>query len=226
VAVSSLDRAAAGFGVSLRCTLPLRIPQPPGRRNISQQGVIIFCYLVFQSVLMFEFLKKIVSYFHSKDIPYMLSGSMAMSVYTLPRATRDFDFVVQLHPKHIADFVHHFSGDYYCDMDAVTDAVSCLSMFNVIDHASGFKADFVILKNEAYRQTEFSRKRKVMMEGIEVYVVSQEDLLISKLIWIQEYQSGIQKDDIIQLWESNEIDKAYILKWVNSLKLNTFDLLV
>jgi hypothetical protein len=84
----------------------------------------------------------------------------------------------------------------------------------------------VILKNEAYRQTEFSRKRKVMMEGIEVYVVSQEDLLISKLIWIQEYQSGIQKDDIIQLWESNEIDKAYILKWVNSLKLNTFDLLV
>jgi hypothetical protein len=174
---------------------------------------------------MFEFLKKILLYFHTNDIPYMLSGSMAMSVYTLPRATRDFDFVVQLQPKHISGFVSHFSEGYYCDMDAVTDAVNRLSMFNVIDHASGFKADFVILKHEEYSQTEFSRKHKVLMEGLEVFVVAQEDLLISKLMWIQEYQSGIQKDDIIQLWESNLIDKTYIMKWVDLLKLNTFDLL-
>jgi hypothetical protein len=54
---------------------------------------------------MFEFLKKIVQYFNTHDIPYMLSGSMAMSVYTLPRATRDFDFVVHLQPKDIESFV-------------------------------------------------------------------------------------------------------------------------
>lgn len=174
---------------------------------------------------MFEFLKKIIQYFHTHEIPYMLSGSMAMSVYTIPRATRDFDFVVHLQPKDIKSFVSHFSGEYYCDIDAVTDAINHLSMFNVIDHASGFKADFVILKNEEYRQTEFSRRQKVIMAEMEVFVVSQEDLLISKLLWIQEFQSGIQQDDIIQLWETNTIDKKYIANWVQALQLNTFNLL-
>ncbi len=174
---------------------------------------------------MFEFLKKIIQYFNTHDIPYMLSGSMAMSVYTLPRATRDFDFVVHLQPKDIESFVAHFSGEYYCDRDAVTEAVNHLSMFNVIDHASGFKADFVILKNDEYRRNEFLRRQKVKMAEMEVFVVSQEDLLISKLLWIQEFQSGIQQDDIIQLWETNTIDKKYIASWVQALQLNTFNLL-
>jgi hypothetical protein len=98
-------------------------------------------------------------------------------------------------------------------------------MFNVIDHASGFKADFVILKNDEYRRNEFLRRQKVKMAEIEVFVVSQEDLLISKLLWIQEFQSGIQQDDIIQLWETNTIDKTYIVRWVKTLQLNTFNLL-
>jgi hypothetical protein len=174
---------------------------------------------------MLEFLKKIIHYFQLHQIPYMLSGSMAMSVYTLPRATRDFDFVVQLLPKDVADFVAYFSEDYYCDADAVNDAIQHQSLFNVIDHASGFKADFVILKNQEYRQAEFIRRRKMDMEGLEVYVVSPEDLLISKLIWIQDYQSGIQMDDIVLLWELETLDKEYIRKWIQTLKLATFNLL-
>jgi hypothetical protein len=62
-------------------------------------------------------------------------------------------------------------------------------MFNIIDHASGFKADFVVLKNEAFRQEEFNRRRKVDFFDKTIYVVSPEDLLISKLIWIQDFQS-------------------------------------
>lgn len=31
----------------------------------------------------------------------MLSGSVAMSIYILPRATRDFDFIVHLQAKDI-----------------------------------------------------------------------------------------------------------------------------
>lgn len=174
---------------------------------------------------MFEFLEKIISYFHSHTVPYMLSGSVAMSVYTIPRATRDFDFIVYLQPKDVDSFTNHFSGEYYCDADSIKEAIKNASMFNVIDHASGFKADFVILKNEAFRQEEFNRRRKVIFEGREIYIVSAEDLLISKLIWIQDFQSGIQIDDILHLWETATLDKSYVRKWVNVLKLNTFDLI-
>src|ERR1039457_5972387 len=108
---------------------------------------------------MLQFLQTIAKFFADQQIPYMLSGSMAMSVYTLPRATRDFDFVVHLQRKDVETLVNYFKNGYYCDEDAVNDAIKNHGIFNIIDHASGYKADFIILKHEPFRQTEFKRRR-------------------------------------------------------------------
>ncbi len=97
-------------------------------------------------------------------------------------------------------------------------------MFNIIDYASGFKADFVILKNEPFRQTEFERRIKIDCEGVQIFIVSPEDLLLSKLIWIQQLQSPIQMEDIENLALVENLDWEYISIWINTLKLNTFDL--
>ncbi len=61
--------------------------------------------------------------------------------------------------------------------------------------------------------------------GKTIFVVSPEDLLISKLIWIQDLQSAIQMVDIRNLTEIDNLDWVYISKWVNTLNLNTFNLL-
>ena len=174
---------------------------------------------------MFDFLKKIISFFNDAGIEYMLSGSVALSVYTLPRATRDFDFVVHLNQKDIVSLTDHFKEGYYCDMDAVQEAVQNQSIFNIIDHASGFKADFVVLKNEPFRKTEFSRRTKIDFYGMPIYFVTPEDLLLSKLIWIQDIQSNIQLEDIRNLSQLDNLDLRYIHSWVRSLKLNTFSLI-
>jgi len=175
---------------------------------------------------MFEFLKIIIRFLQENNIPYMLSGSVALSIYTLPRATRDFDFVVGLQSKDVQSLVHTFKEGYYCDADAINDAIRHQSMFNIIDYGSGFKADFVILKNEPFRQTEFSRKIEIEFEGMKVFVVSPEDLLLAKLIWIQDLQSTIQMEDIKILSQKKELDWSYIHSWISLLGLNTFDLLV
>ncbi|MEJ7676924.1 MAG: hypothetical protein WKG06_03415 [Segetibacter sp.] len=155
----------------------------------------------------------------------MLSGSVAMSIYILPRATRDFDFVIHLQTKDINALADYFREGYYCDIDAIKEAVKNRSMFNIIDHASGFKADFVILKNEPFRQTEFDRRAEVDFFGIPVYIVTAEDLLLSKLIWIQEIQSNIQMEDIKNLTTVKSLDWGYINNWIKNLKLNTFGLI-
>jgi len=174
---------------------------------------------------MLSFFNKIVDVLNEHNIPYMLSGSIAMGVYIVPRATRDFDFVIHLQPKDIDGFVANFKDGYYCNINSVKDAVRQQSLFNIIDHASGYKADFVILKNEDFRQEEFNRR--VEMEYFEksVYLVTVEDLLISKLIWIQVLQSAIQIQDIKNLAELDTLDWEYINKWVKILKLATFNLL-
>lgn len=174
---------------------------------------------------MLSFFKYLLQFFHQFNIPYMLSGSVAMSMYVVPRATRDFDFVVQLQEKDIPLLLAHFKEGYYCDEDAVKDAVKKRGMFNIIDHASGYKANFVILKNEAFRIAEFKRRRQTDFFGMPAYIVSAEDLLLSKLIWIQELQSSIQEEDIKNLWALQTLDAAYVHSWVKELNLNTFGLL-
>jgi len=173
---------------------------------------------------MLRFLQTIAKFFSDQQIPYMLSGSMAMSIYTLPRATRDFDFIVHLQRKDADTLVQFFKEGYYCDEGAVKDAINRHGMFNIIDYASGYKADFIILKNEPFRRAEFSRKRGITFFGIQVYIVSPEDLLLSKLIWIQQIQSNLQLEDIKNLSEIEPLDREYINNWIKELNLKTFNL--
>ena len=104
---------------------------------------------------MINFLKKLINYFDTYNIKYMLSGSVAMSLYTEPRFTRDFDFVVHLRISDIENLVNYFKDDYYCDSDAVKEAIKRKSMFNIIDPKINYKADFVILKDDEFSLTEF-----------------------------------------------------------------------
>lgn len=173
---------------------------------------------------MLDFLLKIITFFEHYKIDYMLSGSVALSVYTLPRATRDFDLIVHLEEKDIDSIMAFFQSGYYVEKEAIRDAVKRKSIFNIIDYQSGFKADFVILKNEPYRRTEFSRRIKTDFYGAPIYIVSPEDLLLSKLIWIQELQSNLQKEDIKNLAALESLDWNYIRHWVKELQINTFDL--
>jgi hypothetical protein len=146
-------------------------------------------------------------------------------LYTLPRFTRDFDFVVHLQPENVKNLVNYFKEGYYCDEDSIREAISRQSMFNIIDHKSSYKADFIILKNEPYRITEFERRRLIDFMEMKIFVVSPEDLLLSKLAWVQESQSSLQFEDIRSLSKLDHLDNQYIAKWIDTLKLNTFNLL-
>lgn len=57
---------------------------------------------------MIAFFEKITDVLNGSNIPYMLSGSVAMSIYIVTRATRDFDFIIHLEEKNIDQFIQHF----------------------------------------------------------------------------------------------------------------------
>lgn len=155
----------------------------------------------------------------------MLSGSVAMSTYVLPRFTRDFDFIVHLKPSDALVLSNHFRVGYYCDEESIRDAISGEGMFNIIDHKSFYKADFVVLKDDTYERIKFGRRRLVDLLEMKIWVVSPEDLLLSKLIWIQPVQSTQQTEDIKLLAEIEGLDWNYIHGWIKELKLNTFDII-
>jgi hypothetical protein len=159
------------------------------------------------------------------NIRYMLSGSVAMSAYTVARNTRDIDIVIQLNAGNVDEFLALFQTGYYLHEPSIREEIQQKRLFNLIHFESGLKIDFVVLKNTIYRQTEFARRQQANFLDVPVWVVSLEDLIISKIIWIQDYQSELQMRDITQLLLNPDADRNYIQNWCRQLNLQTFKLL-
>lgn len=176
------------------------------------------------SSMILELLERVSQKLEKTDIPYMLSGSLAMNIYTVPRMTRDIDLVIQIEPHQIDRLTSLFSNGYYIDPEVVASAIETEGMFNVVDHASGNKIDFIIRKSSEFHLNEFKRRKRSTAFGFEVWVVTAEDLIISKLKWIQDLESDTQKRDISNLLTRDDLNREYIAGWCTRLQLNTFGL--
>ena len=170
-------------------------------------------------------LNRICQALESENLLYMVSGSIALNTYTIPRMTRDIDIVIELRKADIDRFCKIFETGFYIDILTVQEEVERHGMFNVIDFETGYKIDFIVRKNSEYRQLEFSRRIRTDDYGFDVWIVSIEDLIISKIAWIQELQSDRQIDDIQNLLKNPTADKEYIKKWCEKLDFKTFNLI-
>ena len=102
-----------------------------------------------------EFTHVIAARLESEDIPYMVTGSMALTYYGHPRMTRDVDLIIDCGVEDSPTIVKLFEGDCYVDGDSVRDAVENRAMFNIIHHEWVIKADFIVRKEDEYRVVEF-----------------------------------------------------------------------
>ncbi len=175
--------------------------------------------------MILELLERITQSLEDKEIQYMLSGSIALNNYTIPRMTMDIDIIIALKQENLNEFLSIFNTNYYLNENTVREETKRLGMFNVIDHQTGLKVDFILRKDTEYRKHEFERKIRTNFGAFDVWTVSIEDLIISKLDWIQVLQSDKQINDIKNLLANPQSDITYIKEWCNKLNLNTFNLL-
>ena len=153
-------------------------------------------------------------------INFMLSGSFAMAYYSQPRMTRDLDFVVELNSASGPTVYEVFKDSYYVSKEAIDEAILHESIFNLIHMESIIKVDFIIRKNREYRLAEFKRRKQITIADFTTYIVSIEDLIISKLIWMEDPGSELQKNDVKALL-SVDHDREYLQDWVSKLKLTS-----
>src|SRR6185369_2549088 len=151
-------------------------------------------------------------------LAYMLTGSMAMNYYAQPRMTRDIDVVVALTAQDIDTVVRLFTPDYYVSRDAVSSSIAHESLFNLIHQESVIKVDCIVRKNTPYRRAEFERRQRITIEDFSTWIVSKEDLIISKLWWAKDSRSELQLRDVKNL-ASTTCDADYIERWTKELGL-------
>ena len=156
--------------------------------------------------------------FSSAGIEYMLTGSVAMNYYAQPRMTRDIDVVIAIEEKDAELIVALFSDDYYVDGKSVRLAVEHESLFNMIHQASVIKVDCIVRKATVYRRLEFDRRKEVIIQDLKTWIVSKEDLIISKLYWAKDSHSEFQLRDVRNLIATG-YDSDYLERWTRELGL-------
>lgn len=166
-----------------------------------------------------EVLQDVASRLDRAGFAYMLTGSMAMNYYAQPRMTRDIDIVVALSSNDIPQIMRSFQQNYYVSDEAVSNAIKDTTMFNLVHLESVVKIDIIVRKPGRYRRLEFDRRVPVKISGIKTWMVSKEDLILSKLYWARDTQSEMQISDVKNLLLMSP-DLVYLKKWAPGLGVN------
>ena len=153
-------------------------------------------------------------------LDWMLTGSMAMNYYAQPRMTRDIDLVVALAQADTEIILSLFQPEYYVAREAVAGAIADESLFNIIHNQSVIKVDFIVRKHTLYRRAEFERRRRVALGDFSTWIVSKEDLILSKLDWAKDSLSEQQFRDVRNLVDTG-CDKDYISHWAKEMGLDS-----
>jgi hypothetical protein len=165
-----------------------------------------------------DVLKLVATRLDAASIPYMVTGSIAASHYAVPRFTRDIDFVVELAPVDVDRVYELFEADFYGDSQALMRAARQRGMVNLIHRDLLVKVDLIVRKDSPYRIEEFRRRHVVLIEDVKVSIVAPEDLILSKLVWMRESRSEIQRRDVQSVLDAvPSVDRPYIEHWASEL---------
>ena len=163
----------------------------------------------------YAFLTKLVAQLEQAGIEYMLAGSVGSSLHGHPRATQDVDIVITPTQEQLYVFLASLGETIYVSPDAAYQALQHYTMFNVIDMESGWKADLIIRKTRAFSREEFDRRQSLDLSNHQFWVVSPEDVILSKLEWVKEGESEVQYADALGVAVVNyhSLDLDYLKKW-------------
>lgn len=168
-----------------------------------------------------EFLRKITAALDINGIPYMLTGSLASSLYGMPRSTNDIDIVIAPTREQLISVMQFFKRmNLYVEEHALS-ALMNRGQFNVIDFPRGWKVDLIIRKERDFSHVEFDRRATHEVDGMRLTIAAPEDVILAKMEWAKIGESERQLEDaagVLRI-QRQKLDLAYIERWVKALGL-------
>ncbi|MBI2063398.1 MAG: nucleotidyltransferase [Candidatus Yanofskybacteria bacterium] len=164
-----------------------------------------------------DLIKKIGEILNRLKIPYIITGGIAVVIWGRPRFTADIDVVIELLPEKLNKLAKELLAidkDVYINEEAMRDALERHGEFNFIHPSTALKVDFWILKKDIYSREQIKRRVSKKIGDKNIYFISPEDLILSKLLWYQKTQSTRQLEDIESIFKfQKKLDLDYLKKW-------------
>ena len=156
------------------------------------------------------------------DIPYLITGGMAVFMWGRPRFTADIDLIVELSPAKadaLERMLKSLCAGGYIDRSMMEDAMRHHGEFNFIDGETGMKIDFWVSTGNAFDASRMKRRVKKEILGHDVYFSSPEDLILSKLSWYAESRTSRHAEDIKSILKvsGEALDRTYLNEWISKM---------
>lgn len=171
-----------------------------------------------------ELLRKVIRSLEAVGLRYLVTGSIATSLYGEPRFTNDIDVVVDLPRERIPELLREFPAEeYYLSEESVRRAVERRTQVNVIHPRSGLKIDLMIAADDPFDRSRFSRGRKLHpAPDYQATFAAPEDVILKKMEYYRDGGSDKHLRDIagVLAVSGAEVDREYVTAWAERLELS------
>lgn len=165
--------------------------------------------------------------FETLDVPYLIGGSLASTLYGMVRTTQDSDIIAEMRLEHIQPFTSALEADFYLDQEMIVESIQRNSSFNIIHRDTMFKVDIFIPRPRPFLESQLARARRqtfTLGKDVSAKFASPEDTILSKMEWYRMggEVSDHQWRDILGVLKTKagDIDLEYLHQWARELKVS------
>jgi len=159
--------------------------------------------------------KQVVLALEHLNVPYMLTGALAVNLYSQPRSTKDADFVVQWRSHSIDDLLGLLHDHFYLDHQMGFETVTATTRWHLRIKNTAFTVELFDLTDDAHNQARFARRVRRPFVDIEAWFPTAEDALIQKVRWASTARRSKDADDAVRMVavSGSLLDWDYITAW-------------
>ena len=118
-------------------------------------------------------------------VPHVVVGSFARNFHAFPRSTEDADIVLALDTASLNRFEAELGREFSLDPQTTFETNTGTFRHVLIHRETEFKTELFLLSRDAYDQERFSRRQAISFNGQETFVLTAEDVIVTKLRWLR-----------------------------------------
>ena len=144
-------------------------------------------------------------------VPHVVVGSFARNFHAFPRSTKDADIVLAVDPPGLGRFEAELGKDFSLDPQTTFETNTGTFRHTLVHKGTEFKTELFLLSKDAFDQERFRRRQAFQFGGVPSFVLTAEDVVITKLRWARPKDVEDIRDVIAV--KGSALDWNYIHHW-------------
>ena len=161
-----------------------------------------------------EITTQVVAALARSGVPHVMFGSFARNFHAFPRSTKDADIVLAVDAPGLVQFESELGRDFSLDPQTTFETNTGTFRHTLVHKETEFKTELFLLSQDAFDQERFRRRQSFQFNGIASFVLTAEDVIVTKLRWLRPKDVEDVRDVIAV--KGAKLDWNYIHHWTAS----------